>query len=480
MNSLKNRICDQGRASVFIEFFFGAIAGICLALSFKPSEFRYLALLSTVLMFWRLKEILNRGHSLRDVFALCFSFLLLSRALFFRNDLYLLMNKTQLPSIAYQVVFGGMTLQVILLPIFLVIILHAFMKRIGIKRGSVLAFFCLLSTFLLMEIGSFWTLLVSPVVSIGNYLKWITLFSAWGHLAITFFYYASLSVVFAFEKKRLFIVAIFCIIFISPLLFYKKDEAKNEVTFVTVNQKFSIINQDNTFSPDPIEYMKNLSRILSENESLDGPIYLWNESAIVQLANQKTLIDNIKRQLGVQIKGTHFLGNIILSKRQDTMSGVSRYDLIEEGNVIASHQKRYLVPLDENLTYFPWLPRKYFLNPLSIEKGGGLKGIENKGVRYGVLLCNEIAEILKLSLERYYSNVDIIINPSNVPDLFENSYEEFLDEFALWTHLVTGKPVLRTSNQGRVTLFQNSIIENDFKTVLNSKIINLKINQYRP
>lgn len=464
------RLKIKRRDLLLYEFLFGALAGVCLAFAFKPTEYRFLAFFSTLILGWRIKSIVANGYLQKQILQLMLGFLFFSRLLYFRNDYFLLMNKVKVAGPVYLPIFIMMILQIVIPSLVLVLVCHFLLKKWLRSENLFLSLFL---TFVLIDLGSYWTIPTTPVIPLGNTLKWAGLFTFWGHLGVSLFYYALMSSLLLNFKNRIILVSIFAFSFLAPWPFLKKQFLEKDIQLITINQKFSIVNQDNTFQPNPLLYIEQLSNALAKDRNLNNPIFLWNEAAIIQLPQNKKIIENIKLNVVQKLPFAHFIGNIELKQGDNIMQGNSRYDLVGDASSKTFHQKKYLVPIDESLNYFPWLPKQFYLNPLSIESGNQMGVLKTQGIRFGILLCNEVAEILKLSMSHYFAKVDVILNPSNVPDLYENSYEDFLDEHAQWISLVTGKPVIRSSNSGRVKMFYRENIKDDFTSYLNSKKINL-------
>ena len=105
-----------------------------------------------------------------------------------------------------------------------------------------------------------------------------------------------------------------------------------------------------------------------------------------------------------------------------------------------------MVPLEENPDYYPWMSQNKIINPIKVITSDRMEILKTEVISFGVALCNEIMDVSQLVKSDIFSNVDIILNPSNVPQLYKNNFESRLDIYAEWIHSISGKPILRFSS----------------------------------
>ena len=451
-----------------LDCFFGAIAGVLLVLSFQPFGIKFLALLSSVIfVLWFFSFFENKNPIQRSVYFLL-PFLFLSRGLFFIDNYFLLVNKTLFSSWLYPVIYIFMLAQITILPLSVGIFLS---NLVNINQHRINNFFFLLiiSLFpLSIDVASYWTHPISPVIALVSFMPFSPLFSLLGHWGVSFFYYVSLVLIISFvrKKKKQDVSVLFLIFsFISAahfliINFKKTSNDFKKLVIITINQPFNVINNENDFSPNIKDYLINVSKLYSEElKNPDSVVFLWNESALVQLPGKSEKLKEVFSMIKKILPAHHFIGSFPLElNTAKDLTGTPTYSYLKADSLSRQeYRKRYFVPLDENLDFFPWLPRNKFVKPILVQRNHSLSYFQIHDIKIGILLCNEIAETIRLEHDGFFKNLDLIISPSNVPQFFHNHYEGLLNDYALWVNYLSAVPVLRSSNSNIVTLFNRGL-----------------------
>ncbi|MBC7713041.1 MAG: hypothetical protein H7177_06865 [Rhizobacter sp.] len=463
----------------FVSALLGIMAGVFLAFSHSPYHLSFLAILSTLIWvsftYFSLKNI---GKSISKYLIFFFCLLFFSKIIFYQDYYLILANKTSLEPFMRLPALILMNIQVILPGFLIGSLLFVMLKKKLHQLNPFLKLLVLTLYFIVVELVLQGQSPQSPFISLGVSLNLPSLFSYWGNDLISVFYYSFwVLCIYGIDTRKkeifLFPLVIFSLFVLIPMTKSKAVRSEKIINAILVNEKLSSLYLPEGYPTNFEEVVKRIKDV-SQEAFKDHPsdvYYFWNEAAFNQFT-ATDVIEHITPILAKELPGKHFIGIMHASERY---SATSRYVYI---NTLTkehmTYEKKSLVSLDEDPAFYPWLPLKYIINPVAIVPAKQMQIFTIDGIKIGIALCNEIMDIKMLTQQNIIRDVDLIINPSNVPQLFHNKFEMMLDEYAQWVHNLSGRPVLRLSISNYVNLVDG---ERSFTSAseLSQKVHALKI-----
>ena len=426
-----------------IRYFFaissGLIAGSLLGISFLPLSMELLAAISTLVFLGSLIFLRRKNGTTLSIITFLLFYLYSLHAIFYKDYFYILLNKTNYTPSLQIPVFLLMNFQMILVP-FIVLSIAVYLFQFKFFRKF--DFLFLTSMVFIIELTTMKQCPPSAFITLSSLDSHNAPYFLWGHWGTAFFYYMFfITCLLGLEKAKRYLIfssIIFAVWFFS--YFHKTPETKKTITIAAVTEVYSKINTTQGL-PENIHSALNELKKKSAQQKID--FYFWNEAAILEIRNNHAVAE-LKKLLTINNPGLHFIGELLLQSRT---TGHSYYHLIDTNaeQPLKTYSKKSLVPLDEVPHYFPWMSDSNLTNPMNIVAGHSKGLIEKNGLKFGIALCNEIMDVKMLLKDDILKEADIIVNPSNVPQLFSHNFESTLDKYSTWIHKISGKPVLRLS-----------------------------------
>ncbi len=417
----------------------GLIAGSLLGISFLPLSMELLAALSTIVFLGSLLLLRRKNGSTLSIIFFLFLYLYSLHAIFYKDYFYILLNKTNYAPVMQIPVFLLMNFQMILVH-FIISSIEVYLFQLKLLRKF--EFLFLISIVFIIELTTMKQCPPSAFISLSALDPHPAPYFLWGHWGTAFFYYTFLITCLLGLKtsKRYFVPSLIILAVWCLSYFYKTPESKKTITIAAITEVYSKINTTQSL-PENIHSALNKLKQEASQQKID--FYFWNEAAILEIRNNHAVAE-LKKLLAINNPGLHFIGELLLQNRT---IGHSYYHLLDTNveQPLKTYSKKSLVPLDEVPHYFPWMSDSSLTNPMNIVAGNSKGLIEKNGLTFGIALCNEIMDVKMLLNDHILKEADIIINPSNVPQLFSHNFESALDKYSLWIHKISGKPVLRLS-----------------------------------